>query len=79
MCKHENVTISETIEAYSQRVFTDNEFYCNNEYGNQIRVEAYCHDCNKRKIITAKNQSKQPKWIRNRIDILVKADKWFFV
>lgn len=78
MCKHNNITFVETIEAYHQRIFEGNSYYKNNEYGNRIRVCVCCDDCGIKKVITYKNKDNQPKWISEKIEIMKSKNEWFF-
>jgi len=78
MCKHENVTFVQVIEAYHQRIFNGDEYFCNNEYGGQISVEVNCSKCNLHKKITHKNKDNLPIWIKKKIEIMKVKDEWFF-
>jgi len=78
MCKHENVTFVEVIEAYHQRIFDGKDYFKNNEYGGQIKVEVSCDICKITKTITYKSKDNQPKWISERIEIMKTKDEWFF-
>lgn len=78
-CKHEiSVSFQETIEAYHQRHFDEREYFCNNEYGHAISVSVICNDCHIQRSITLKNQSKMPRWIADRIEIMKAKNEWFF-
>lgn len=77
MCKHDNVTFVETIEAYHQRIFETDTYYKNNEYGGRIRVRAFCNDCGIAKKITYKNKDKLPKWLSTKIEIMKNNEDWF--
>ena len=78
MCKHQNVTFVETIEAYHQRIFEVDSYYKNNEYGNRIGVGAICNNCGLSKKITHKNKDKLPKWLSTQIDVMKKQGDWFY-
>ena len=78
MCQHENVSFVQTIEAFHYRNFNGLEYFCNNEYGNSIRVQVGCDDCGFEKTITHKNKENQPEWIQDRIEIMKLKDEWFF-
>ena len=78
MCKHEHVKFVETIPAHHMRIFDGDEYFCNNEYGmRQISVHVHCYECGIERVITNNNQSKQPKWITKRIEIMKAKDEWF--
>ena len=77
-CKHENIKFVETIPAYHMRIFEGDEYFKNNEYGMQcLGVHVQCYQCGLTRIITNKNQDKQPSWVRRRIEILKDKDEWF--
>lgn len=78
MCKHENVTFTETIEAYHQIIFEVDNYYKNNEYGNRIKIDAICNDCGLSKRINYKNKDKLPKWLSLKIEIIKSNGDWFF-
>lgn len=79
-CKHENSVFVETIEAHHLRIFGGEayNYYCTNDYGNQIKVEFRCEDCKLTKRITLKNVDTLPTTIKQKIEIMQKDDNWFF-
>lgn len=78
MCKHTKVWFQETIQAFHQRFFDENGYYCNNEYGNRISVSVGCSDCGIQRSITYGNKDKQPKWVQTRIEAMKIKGDWFF-
>ena len=47
-CKHEDIIISECVEAYTTHWVDNNIIYHNNDFGNIIKIEVVCAYCNKR-------------------------------
>jgi len=77
-CKHDHILIIETIEAYHQRVISNNgHYYCNNEFGGRVRVTATCN-CGYYKYISPTNQHDLPKWLKLKIHFIEPKD-WFFM
>ena len=59
-------------------IFEGDEYFKNNEYGMEcLGVHVQCCQCGLTRIITDKNQNKQPSWVKRRIEILKAKDEWF--